>query len=90
MACHLRGDSTSADGIGNRGGAGKIRHIHTPTLWLQGHIAEKRILQNRVVTADNPADFGTKHLSAAEIRHHMKTLGFEFRDGTSTLALSVS
>ena len=31
LACHLKGDSTSADGIGNRRGAGKIRHIHTPT-----------------------------------------------------------
>ena len=90
LACHLRGDSTSADGIGNRRGAGKIRHIHTPTLWLQGHIAEKRIVQSRVVTADNPADLGTKHLTAAEMKHHMHTLGFDFRDGVSPLALSVS
>ena len=90
LSCHLRGDSTSADGIGNRRGAGKIRHIHTPTLWLQGHIAEKRIVQGRVATADNPADLGTKHLAAAEMRHHMSTLGFSFRDGTSSLALSVA
>ena len=90
LACHLKGDSTSADGIGNRRGAGKIRHIHTPTLWLQGHIADKTIVQGRVDTKNNPADLGTKHLTSEEMQRHMKTLGFSFRTGTSPLALSAA
>ena len=90
LAAHLMGDSTSADGIGNRRGVGKIRHLHTPTLWLQGHIAEKTIIQGRVETTKNPADLGTKHLTAEEQRRHMAKLNFSYRDGTSALALTAN
>ena len=90
LSAHVVGDSTSADGIGNRRGVGKIRHLHTPTLWLQGHIAAKTVIQDRVPSPENPADLGTKHLTAEEMRKHMAFLNFRFADGESDLALKAA
>ena len=43
-------------------GAGRIRHIATPTLWLQRLAINGDIKMTRVGGNDNCADFGTKHL----------------------------
>eukprot|EP00971_Amphidinium_carterae_P231303 4590081-Amphidinium_carterae.1 len=84
---HLLGDATAASGIGHCRGAGKIRHIETSTLWLQGHITSGKIRLSRQPGSDNCADLGTKHVDAKTLQHHMSMLGYEFRDGRSQISL---
>ena len=83
----LRMDATAGIGIASRRGAGRIRHIHTPALWLQQAVQDRRVAMGKVLGAVNPADFGTKHVDRAVIVHAMKTCGFVTLQGESRLAL---
>eukprot|EP00971_Amphidinium_carterae_P352695 6492705-Amphidinium_carterae.2 len=83
LSPRLYGDATAASGIAHRRGAGKVRHIETSTLWLQGHITSGRISLARQPGAENCADLGTKHVDGATLQKHMKSMGFEFRGGRS-------
>ena len=72
----LRVDSTACLGMCGRKGAGRVRHIHTPTLWLQQAVANKIIILDKVVGTENPADLGTKPLGAAGIDKVLVQCGF--------------
>ncbi len=78
-------DSVAAKGIMTRRGLGKLRHIEVGYLWLQDVVAEKRVLVHKVKSEDNPADLGTKHLPGDVIQRHLRTLGFHFESGRSTV-----
>ena len=52
-------------------GAGRIRHIATPTLWLRRLVINGDIKMTRVGGNDNCADLGTKHL---DYQDHEQTL----------------
>ena len=41
-------DATVGIGIASRRGAGRIRHIHTPTLWLQRAVNDGRVAISKV------------------------------------------
>ena len=69
-----------------RRGAGRIRHIATPTLWGQKHVQDGTVVTKKVQGKDNVADLDTKHLDN-------KTLidcGFVFMEGKSSLALKTT
>ena len=88
-AClEIRADASAGIGIASRRGAGRVRHIATPTLWLQKLIGDKKVLITKVPGADNCADMGTKHLDAATMLKHMKACGYRFVEGKSQIALS--
>ena len=53
-------DSSAAKGMASRRGAGKVRHIHCPALWLQQAVARKRLKVSRRAGKDLSADVGTK------------------------------
>ena len=36
-------DSTAAIGISKRRGVGRVRHLHTPLLWIQGRVKRKEL-----------------------------------------------
>ena len=57
-------NASAAIGIAQRKGLGKIRHLHTQSLWVQDAVREKRVFLDKVPGADNPADMYTKHLDA--------------------------
>ena len=57
----IRLDATAGRAIAMRRGAGRIRHIATPTLWLQRLVINGDIKMTRVDGSDNCADLGTKH-----------------------------
>eukprot|EP00971_Amphidinium_carterae_P211753 4201888-Amphidinium_carterae.1 len=86
----LYGDATAANGIAHRRGAGKIRHIETCTLWLQGHITSGKIVLSRQPGDENCADLGTKHVEARTLQKHMRAMGYEYRDGRSRIALKAA
>ena len=57
-------DSVAAQGIIGRRGLGKVRHMEVGYFWLQDSVADKKIKIDRVRGTENPADMGTKNLSA--------------------------
>ena len=59
----LWADSSSAIGTASRRGAGKIKHIHTQTLWIQRAVADQVLVLRKVKGTQNVADAGTKYLS---------------------------
>ena len=83
----LRVDSTAGIGVSSRRGAGRIRHIHTPALWLQSAVHDGRIAMSKVLGTENPANLGTKHVSAGEIHATWKKIGFVLLEGRSQKTL---
>ena len=57
-------DASAAIGVAQRKGLGKIRHLHTQSLWVQDAVRDKRVFLDKVPGAYNPADMYTKHLDA--------------------------
>ena len=53
-------DSTACKGLASRRGAGKVRHIHCPALWLQHAIARRQLGIRKRAGKDLPPDIGTK------------------------------
>eukprot|EP00929_Paragymnodinium_shiwhaense_P114696 TRINITY_DN83169_c0_g1_i1.p1 TRINITY_DN83169_c0_g1~~TRINITY_DN83169_c0_g1_i1.p1 ORF type:complete len:160 (-),score=28.37 TRINITY_DN83169_c0_g1_i1:263-697(-) len=83
----LRVDSSACLGMAGRKGAGKVRHIHTPCLWLQRAVADGRLVLAKIEGAVNPADLGTKALPAASIKKILADIGYVCVSGRSALAL---
>ena len=89
MKARMRYDATAGAGIASRPGVGKIRHLHTPCLWLQKHVQDKHIELMKVDGLKNVADVGTKHLDAKAMWKCINGMGVENREGESKLALKV-
>ena len=83
----LKVDSTACLGMAGRKGAGRVRHIHTPCLWLQQCVASRTVELQKVLGTENPADLGTKVLSKDVITKIVKHLGFVSLVGRSRMAL---
>ena len=83
-------DTSSAKGIMERRGAGRIRHVHCPMLWLQERVDSGEILIEKRKGEHNTADIGTKAVSAPVVMKHLKTLKMEWRNGRHPLALSAA
>ena len=56
----LKTDSCSSIGTSQRRGAGKLRHIHTPYLWLQQLVRMRGVTFTKELGNSNIADIGTK------------------------------
>ena len=83
----IKTDSSGAKGIAQRRGAGRVRHIECHTLWLQDQLFRKKLKLFKVDGKTNPADVGTKYLTAADYDRILTDLGIEQRSGRSKLAL---
>ena len=64
-------DSSACKGLCSRRGAGKIRHIHCPTLPFQHAVARRQIAITRRAGKDLAPDVGSGHSR----RHHVAQLG---------------
>ena len=67
----IKSDASAAIGISNRIGIGKIRHIEVTQLWVQGKVASKEIVIDKVPTEENLADALTKAVEAQVIGKHV-------------------
>jgi hypothetical protein len=83
----LRVDSTACLGMAGRRGAGRVRHIHTPCLWLQRAAADGRVVLDKILGTENPADLGTKSLGGVQIKQIMHKVGYRSLAGSSRMAL---
>ncbi len=82
-------DSSSAKGMASRRGAGKVRHIHTPALWLQQWVSRKRIELLKRKGTENEADLGTKHLDKGPLQRCLRAMCLEVRCVPAKGALKV-
>ena len=69
-----------------RRGAGRVKHIATPTLWLQRLVINGDIKMTRVGGNDNCTDLGTKHLDYQTMNRHLKCCGTQLAEGQSKIA----
>ena len=72
-------DSSSARGILARRGVGRVRHLETPTLWVQRAVELKRFSVCTVPGKSNPGDLGTKYLDQQTLLRHLKFLCLHVR-----------
>ena len=86
----LRLDASAGIGIAQRRGAGRIRHISTPTLWLQKAVSEGKVKVSKVLGTENPADLGTKYVGGKDIEKTWKQCGFVSLTGHSSLSLKAA
>ena len=86
----LEVDLSACKGICARRGAGGVRHIETPTLWLQSAVSRKKLRVNKVAGKFNPSDLGTKVLTFAELQRYLDLLGLRFVTGKSSSQLSAA
>ena len=75
-------DSSGAKGILQRRGVGRLRHLSCRILWLQDLVSSGKLCS--ISGHLNPADLGTKRLSAARMKSLMSMLGL-FTKGTRDL-----
>ena len=71
-------DSTAANGIGCRQGAGRIKHIETRFLWLQEAVARGRLHLQKIPRAVNCADILTKYVSLNDVMRFGDMYGWQF------------
>ena len=76
-------DATAAQGILERTGIAKIRHIDVNVLWLQEQCARKMVPVKKVPGTQNQADLMTKHLAIGNIVGHMARMDMHFMEGRS-------
>ena len=76
--------------MGQRLGAGKVRHLQTQYLWVQDVFHTRRATLRKIPGPLNPADLMTKHVGAEDINRLFPLLSFYFTDGRSDLSLRAS
>lgn len=72
----LQIDAAATEGMLQRRGLGRMRHIEVSSLWIQGAIADGKFRVRRIPGKENCADLGTKPLSRASMETHMTNMGF--------------
>ena len=75
-------DATAGKGVAMRRGAGRIRHIATPTSWVQKLVQDGKVKVSNILGNANPADLGSKRLDAASILKHRTHCKFTFQNLT--------
>lgn len=87
LKLRLSCDATAGKGIASRLGVGRIRHLHTQTLWLQRAVGSGALTIWKVRGEENCSDLGTKHLDAKTIWAHLGRMDIFRISGQSGLAL---
>ena len=72
----LQIDASAAEGILQRRGLGKLRHVETQELWTQAALQEGKFKLSRIDTKENTADAGTKPLSRDVLERLLKKMGY--------------
>ena len=80
-------DSSAAMGISQRQGLGKLRHISTHALSIQGKVRDGTVELRNVRGEVNPADLFTRYLLSREKSEHLaKLFSCEYRGGRAASA----
>ena len=76
-------DATAAEGMVERRGISRVRHIEVDHLWIQEQEARRMFPIGKVDGGDNPANLMTKNVGIELAKKHtgMKTMGIRFAEG---------
>ena len=66
-----------------------MRHIEVNQLWLQGKVASKEIIVDKVNSNENLADALTKGVDSETLQYHIKGVGAEIRSDRHRMAPTV-
>ena len=86
VAIKVNTDASSAKGIANRKGLGKVRHIAVNQLWIQDRISRGDLTISKVNGKENISDILTKHVNAEDIRVHLHKTGQTIAQGRHSIA----
>ena len=75
VAIRVNTDASAANGMANRKGLGKVRHMAVNQLWIQDRVSRVDLTITKVNGKENLADNLTKHVSAEDIRVHLYRTG---------------
>ena len=82
-------DAAAAIAITQRKGVGRTRHIDVGMLWVQQRQRQGDLSVQKINGKLNPADILTKAVPAEIMHKHLKTMGFEARDGRAKSAVQL-
>ena len=68
-------DSSAAKSFVSRRGLGRMRHLDIRDLWLQKEVGEGKVVVQKVLGTENPADLMTKVLGVKEIGERIEGMG---------------
>ena len=88
--CEVATDSPSSIGTSSRRGAGRLRHIETPLLWVQHVVARRQLSLRKVPGIYNPADMCTMILERPTVVSLMALAGLIGSSGRHADALRAS
>ena len=75
-------DSSTAMGVCQRQGLGKLRHMETHTLWVQHAVRSRRIELRKILGEENPAELFTKSsFTADKLRELVHLQGCTYETG---------
>ena len=83
----VRVDASAGRGMAVRRGAGRLRHIATPTSWVQKAHGRRHRQNHENPGVSNPADLGTKHLDGGSIRRALERCHCQIRAGRAGIVL---
>ena len=83
-------DSSAAIAIVNRLGAGKLRHIHIGSLWIQEVQKDSRLKFHKVAGVANCADLMTKNVARQTREVHMSFIGQAVKVGRAEAGLQLT
>ena len=79
MKVEIQSDSSTANSLPGRLGAGqRTKHIDTRYFWIQERVQDGDLSIEKVLTAKNCADVGTKPDFASVLQQHYKFAGLVF------------
>ena len=67
-------DSAAAKSFVSKRGLGKMRHLELRDLWLQREVGNGKVLIQKMLGSENPADAMTKFLSCQVLQHRLHKL----------------
>ena len=81
----IKGDAVAAMGMVKRQGLGRVRHLAVADLWIQQKAKEGVAKFEKLPGTENTSDIMTKAVESDVLAKHVKTLGFEYREGRHKL-----
>ena len=81
MQIVIKTDASAANGINNRIGLGKFRHLETNLLWIQERVASSEIIVERVPAITNIADALAKHVDGSDLVTHIEWINAVLKQG---------
>ena len=75
----LQIDSAAGKSFISRRGLGKMRHVELADLWIQQGVGRGKVRAVKIGGKANPADVGTKFLSATELAEKLAVLNLDLQ-----------